>query len=105
MAKQPMLATQALAARDRDAGAGGRSFLGVPYPHDAQNDLLVRVHAVGFTPGELDWSGPGSIAKDGQCSRQGRCGSVPPCCPRCPTRENLAKTACIRHGRQDITNL
>src|SRR5271157_3003259 len=28
----------------------------MPYPHAAQNDVIVRVHAAGFTPGELDWS-------------------------------------------------
>jgi hypothetical protein len=27
----------------------------LPYPHAAQNDVIVRVHAAGFTPGELDW--------------------------------------------------
>ena len=26
-----------------------------PYPHAAENDVVVRVHAAGFTPGELDW--------------------------------------------------
>jgi len=29
----------------------------VPYPLATQNDVIVRVHAGGFTPGELDWSG------------------------------------------------
>jgi NADPH:quinone reductase-like Zn-dependent oxidoreductase len=28
-----------------------------PYPHAAENDVIVRVHAAGFTPGELAWSG------------------------------------------------
>jgi NADPH:quinone reductase-like Zn-dependent oxidoreductase len=27
----------------------------VPYPHVAENDVMIRVHAAGFTPGELDW--------------------------------------------------
>ena len=27
----------------------------LPYPHAAENDVIVRVHAAGFTPGELDW--------------------------------------------------
>ncbi|MEU4397319.1 NADP-dependent oxidoreductase [Micromonospora orduensis] len=27
----------------------------MPYPHAAENDVIVRVHAAGFTPGELDW--------------------------------------------------
>jgi hypothetical protein len=27
------------------------------YPHAAQNDVIVQVHAGGFTTGELDWPG------------------------------------------------
>jgi NADPH:quinone reductase-like Zn-dependent oxidoreductase len=46
---------RAIAARDRDAGAGGLSLTDMPYPHAAENDVIVRVHAAGFTPGELDW--------------------------------------------------
>ena len=46
---------QAITVRDRDAGVGGLSLTGIPYPHAAQNDVIVRVHAAGFTPGELDW--------------------------------------------------
>jgi len=26
-----------------------------PYPHTAENDVVIRVHAAGFTPGELNW--------------------------------------------------
>jgi NADPH:quinone reductase-like Zn-dependent oxidoreductase len=29
----------------------------MPYPHAAQNDVIVRVHAAGFTLDELDWPG------------------------------------------------
>ncbi len=29
----------------------------MPYPHAAENDVIVRVFAAGFTPGELDWPG------------------------------------------------
>ncbi len=47
---------QAITVRDRAAGVGGLSLTDVPYPHAAQNDVIVRVHAAGFTPGELDWS-------------------------------------------------
>jgi hypothetical protein len=25
------------------------------YPQPAENDVVVQVHAAGFTPGELDW--------------------------------------------------
>jgi NADPH:quinone reductase-like Zn-dependent oxidoreductase len=48
---------QAITVRDRDAGIGGLALADVPYPHAAQNDVIVRVRAAGFTPGELDWSG------------------------------------------------
>ncbi len=48
---------QAVTVRDRDAGVSGLSVMDMPYPHAAQNDVIVRVHAAGFTPGELDWSG------------------------------------------------
>jgi NADPH:quinone reductase-like Zn-dependent oxidoreductase len=47
---------QAIAVRDRDAGIAGLSLTDLPYPQAAQNDVIVRVHAAGFTPGELDWS-------------------------------------------------
>ncbi|MET8332100.1 NADP-dependent oxidoreductase [Streptomyces sp. NPDC005181] len=48
---------QAITVRDRDAGVGGLSLTDMPYPHAAENDVIVRVHAAGFTPGELDWPG------------------------------------------------
>jgi NADPH:quinone reductase-like Zn-dependent oxidoreductase len=48
---------QAVAVRDRDAGLAGLSLTELPYPHAAQNDVIVRVHAAGFTPGELAWAG------------------------------------------------
>jgi len=48
---------QAIIARDRAAGVDGLALAGVPYPHAAENDVIVRVHAAGFTPGELDWPG------------------------------------------------
>ncbi|WP_255955017.1 NADP-dependent oxidoreductase [Streptomyces odontomachi] len=46
---------QAITVRDRDAGTAGMSLTDLPYPHAAENDVIVRVHASGFTPGELDW--------------------------------------------------
>ncbi|GLZ13467.1 NADPH:quinone reductase [Actinomadura sp. NBRC 104425] len=46
---------QAITVRDRDAGVGGLTLCDMPYPHAAENDVVVRVHAAGFTPGELDW--------------------------------------------------
>jgi NADPH:quinone reductase-like Zn-dependent oxidoreductase len=46
---------QAIAVRDRDAGLSGLSLIDLPYPHHAENDVVVKVHAAGFTRGELDW--------------------------------------------------
>src|SRR3954470_9582901 len=48
---------RAITVRDRDAGVGGLALTDMPYPHAAENDVIVRVHAAGFTPGELDWPG------------------------------------------------
>lgn len=46
---------QAITVSDRNAGIAGLSLTDMPYPHAAENDVVVRVHAAGFTPGELDW--------------------------------------------------
>jgi NADPH:quinone reductase-like Zn-dependent oxidoreductase len=46
---------QAVVTRDRASGAEGLSLADVPYPHAAENDVVVQVHAAGFTRGELDW--------------------------------------------------
>jgi NADPH:quinone reductase-like Zn-dependent oxidoreductase len=48
---------QAITAPDRDAGVSGLTLTDLPYPHAAENDVIVRVHAAGFTRGELDWPG------------------------------------------------
>jgi NADPH:quinone reductase-like Zn-dependent oxidoreductase len=48
-------AVQAIVARDRSGGVRGLALAEMPYPHAAENDVIVRVHAAGFTPGELDW--------------------------------------------------
>jgi len=40
---------------DRDAGVDGLTLTEMPYPYAAENDVIVRVHAAGFTPGELAW--------------------------------------------------
>lgn len=52
-----MKTMRAIIARDRAAGIGGLAVADVPYPHAAENDVIVQVHAAGFTPGELDWPG------------------------------------------------
>jgi NADPH:quinone reductase-like Zn-dependent oxidoreductase len=46
---------QAVTVRDRFAGTAGLSLTDLAHPHAAENDVIVRVHAAGFTPGELDW--------------------------------------------------
>jgi len=46
---------QAITVSDRDAGAGGLALAELPYPHASENDVIVRVHAAGFTRGELSW--------------------------------------------------
>ncbi|WP_431873730.1 NADP-dependent oxidoreductase [Amycolatopsis sacchari] len=43
---------KAIVARDR---SGGLALADLPSPHAAENDVIVKVHAAGFTPGELDW--------------------------------------------------
>jgi NADPH:quinone reductase-like Zn-dependent oxidoreductase len=48
---------QAITARDRSAGAGGLALSDIPHPHMAENDVIVRVHAAGFTRTELEWPG------------------------------------------------
>ncbi|MFJ2008229.1 NADP-dependent oxidoreductase [Streptomyces chartreusis] len=46
---------QAITVQDRAAGVSGLTLSEVPHPHAAENDVIVKVHATGFTPGELDW--------------------------------------------------
>ncbi len=46
---------RAITVRDHSAGAAGLRLTEEPYPHAAENDVIVRVHAAGFTRGELDW--------------------------------------------------
>ena len=46
---------RAITVQDPDAGIGGLTLRNVPYPRAAENDVVVRVHAAGFTPGELGW--------------------------------------------------
>jgi NADPH:quinone reductase-like Zn-dependent oxidoreductase len=46
---------QAITVSDRGAGVAGLSLTDLPHPVASENDVVVRVHAAGFTPGELDW--------------------------------------------------
>ena len=46
---------QAITVSDREAGVAGMSLTDLPHPEAASNDVVVRVHAAGFIPTELDW--------------------------------------------------
>ncbi|MEV7076390.1 NADP-dependent oxidoreductase [Streptomyces sp. NPDC091972] len=46
---------RAITVRDREAGLKGLTLEELPHPHAAENDVILRVHAAGFTRGELDW--------------------------------------------------
>ncbi|MFJ4835775.1 NADP-dependent oxidoreductase [Streptomyces sp. NPDC088747] len=46
---------RAITVRDREAGVTGLTLEELPPPHAAENDVILRVHAAGFTRGELDW--------------------------------------------------
>ncbi|GAA3543099.1 NADP-dependent oxidoreductase [Amycolatopsis ultiminotia] len=48
---------KAITVKDQAAGLDGLTLTDLPHPHAAENDVIVRVHAAGFTPGELDWPG------------------------------------------------
>ncbi|MFF1819617.1 NADP-dependent oxidoreductase [Kribbella sp. NPDC058245] len=46
---------KAILVTDQAAGTAGMKLAEHPQPEAAGNDVLVEVHASGFTPGELDW--------------------------------------------------
>jgi NADPH:quinone reductase-like Zn-dependent oxidoreductase len=46
---------KAITIRDPGAGIAGLTLTDLPHPHAAENDVIVRVHAAGFTRTELDW--------------------------------------------------
>jgi len=46
---------RAIVAPERATGIEGLTLADMPYPHAAENDVIVKVHAAGFTPGELNW--------------------------------------------------
>ena len=48
---------RAIVTRDQAAGISGLSLAEMPYPHAAENDVIVEVHAASFTPDELNWPG------------------------------------------------
>jgi NADPH:quinone reductase-like Zn-dependent oxidoreductase len=46
---------KAIVVTDQAAGTAGMTLVEQPEPEAAGNDVLVEVHASGFTPGELEW--------------------------------------------------
>ncbi|MGW4489225.1 NADP-dependent oxidoreductase [Amycolatopsis sp. NPDC004368] len=48
---------KAIIVKDPAAGVEGLTLTDRPAPHAAENDVIVRVHAAGFTSGELQWPG------------------------------------------------
>lgn len=48
---------KAVVTSDRAAGIAGLVLADMPYPHMAENDVIVAVHAAAFTPDELEWPG------------------------------------------------
>ena len=46
---------KAIVVMDQAAGTAGMTLLERPEPEAAGNDVLIEVHASGFTPGELTW--------------------------------------------------
>ncbi|MFJ9034097.1 NADP-dependent oxidoreductase [Streptomyces sp. NPDC102274] len=46
---------KAVVVTDQTAGTAGMTLTERPEPEPAGNDVLVEVHASGFTPGELEW--------------------------------------------------
>ncbi|MET9907017.1 NADP-dependent oxidoreductase [Streptomyces sp. NPDC006476] len=46
---------RAITVQNREAGVTGLTLADLPHPHAAENDVIVLVHAAGFTRGELDW--------------------------------------------------
>ena len=48
---------KAIVVTDEAAGTAGMMLVERPEPNAAENDVVVQVHASGFTPGELTWTG------------------------------------------------
>jgi len=48
---------KAIVVTDQAAGTAGMTLAERPEPDAASNDVVVQVHASGFTPGELTWPG------------------------------------------------
>src|SRR5688500_19263156 len=54
---QGSIQMKAIVVTDQAAGTAGMTLAERPEPDAAGNDVVVQVHASGFTPGELTWPG------------------------------------------------
>ena len=52
-----MMRMKAITVAQEDLGVEAMTMTDIDYPHAAENDVIVRVHAAGFTTGELTWPG------------------------------------------------
>lgn len=48
---------KAITVAESGLGVEAMTWTDIDPPHAAENDVIVRVHAAGFTPGELTWPG------------------------------------------------
>src|SRR5919197_778327 len=55
--RQERCRMKAIVVTDKAAGTAGMTLAERPEPNAAENDVVVQVHASGFTPGELTWTG------------------------------------------------
>ena len=53
--KQETIHMKAIVVTDQAAGTAGMKLVERPEPRAAINDVVVQVHASGFTSGELTW--------------------------------------------------
>jgi NADPH:quinone reductase-like Zn-dependent oxidoreductase len=60
---------KAIVVEDQAAGTAGMKLVERPAPEAAINDVVVQVHASGFTSGELTWPRLGPIAS-AVCARR-----------------------------------
>jgi len=65
-----VLSRSAITVRDRDAGVAGLSLEDIPCPVTLENDVVVRVHAAGFTPGELEPPGSHHVLAENTSATQ-----------------------------------
>jgi NADPH:quinone reductase-like Zn-dependent oxidoreductase len=60
---------KAIVVTDQAAGTAGMRLVGRPEPQPALNDVVVEVHASGFTAGELTWPSTWADRLDVKCQQ------------------------------------